>query len=113
MEYKNVDYIALVREEFARWGAKDADKVAFCKVKKTISKENFKADIEENFVPDSDLPDLIGDYKLIPLIISDYPKVLSNMTANQAGYWALMKCKEQNWHISDYESCLSNLEMDM
>jgi len=112
MEYKNVDYIALVREEFARWGAKDADKVAFCKVKKPISKENF-VEIKDNFIPDSDLPNLEGKLKLLPLSITDYPKVLSSMTANQAGYWALMKCKEENWHISDYECCLSNLEMDM
>lgn len=112
MEYKNVDYIALVREEFARWGAKDADKVAFCKVKKPISKENF-AELKDNFIPDSDLPNLEGKLKLLPLSITDYPKVLSSMTANQAGYWALMKCKEENWHISDYECCLSNLEMDI
>lgn len=112
MEYKNVDYLALVREEFARWGAKDADKVAFCKVKKPISKENF-VEIKDNFIPDSDLPNLEGKLKLLPLSITDYPKVLSSMTANQAGYFALMKCKEQNWHISDYECCLSNLEMDM
>lgn len=112
MEYKNVNYLALVREEFARWGAKDADKVAFCKVKKPISKENF-AEFKDNFIPDSDLPNLEGKLKLLPLSITDYPKVLSSMTANQAGYCALMKCKEQNWHISDYECCLSNLEMDM
>jgi len=112
MEYKNVNYLALVREEFARWGAKDADKVAFCKVKKPISKENF-VEIKDNFIPDSDLPNLEGKLKLLPLSITDYPKVLSSMTANQAGYWALMKCKEENWHISDYECCLSNLEMDM
>lgn len=112
MEYKNVDYLALVREEFARWGAKDADKVAFCKVKKPISKENF-VEIKDNFIPDSDLPNLEGKLKLLPLSVTDYPKVLSSMTANQAGYWALMKCKEENWHISDYECCLSNLEMDM
>ena len=112
MEYKNVDYIALVREEFARWGAKDADKVAFCKVNKPISKDNF-AELKDNFIPDSDLPNLEGKLKLLPLSITDYPKVLSSMTANQAGYWALMKCKEENWHISDYECCLSNLEMDM
>ena len=113
MEYKNVDYIALVREEFARWGTKDADKVAFCKVKKTITEENFKTEILENFIPDTDLQSLEGNLKLLPLSITDYPKVLSSMTANQAGYWALMKCKEENWHISDYECCLSNLEMDM
>ena len=112
MEYKNVDYLALVREEFARWGAKDADKVAFCKVKKRITKENFETDIYDSFIPDSDLPDIKGK-KLIPLSITDYPNVLKSMTANQAGYWALMKCKEQNWHISDYVCCLSNLEMDM
>ena len=112
MEYKNVNYLALVREEFARWGAKDADKVAFCKVKKPISKENF-VEIKDNFIPDSDLPNLEGKLKLLPLSITDYPKVLSSMTANQAGYWALMKCKEENWHISDFECCLSNLEMDM
>lgn len=112
MEYTNVDYLALVQEEFARWGAKDADKVAFCKVKKPISKENF-VEIKDNFIPDSDLPNLEGKLKLLPLSITDYPKVLSSMTANQAGYWALMKCKEENWHISDYECCLSNLEMDM
>ena len=62
------------------WGAKNADRVAFCKVKKSIT---------------------------------DYPKVLESMTANQAGYWALMKCKEEKWHISDYVCCFSNLEMDM
>ncbi len=113
MEYKNVDYIALVREEFARWGAKDADKVVFCKVKKTITDENFKTEILENFIPDSDLQSLEGNLKLLPLSITDYPKILGCMTANQAGYWALMKCKEQKWHISDYVCCLSNLEMDM
>ena len=48
MEYKNVDYLALVREEFARWGAKDADKVAFCKVKKPISKDNQKIENSSN-----------------------------------------------------------------
>jgi hypothetical protein len=112
MEYKNVDYIALVREEFAKWGAKDADKVVFCKVKKRITSEKFRSDIDEAFIPDPDLPDLNGK-KIIPLSITDYPRVLSSMTANQAGYWAIMKCKQQKWHISDYECCLTNLEMDM
>lgn len=87
-------------EKVRSFYAKDADKVAFCKVKKPISEENF-AELKDNFIPDSDLPNLEGKLKLLPLSITDYPKVLSSMTANQAGYWALMKCKEENWHILD------------
>lgn len=112
MEYKNVDYIALVQEEFARWGTKNADKVAFCKVKKPINSSNFDTELVESFIPEPDLPSPNGK-KLIPLSITDYPNILSKMTANQAGYWALMKCKEQKWHISDYKCCLANLEMDI
>ena len=112
MEYKNVDYLTLIREEFAKVGVKEANRVTFCKVKKPITQENVDEKIAEYFIPEPDVPTYEG-LIIIPLSITSYPKILSSMSANQAGYWAIRKCKQQKWHISDYECCLANLEMDM
>ena len=46
-------------------------------------------------------------------IISMLVNTVGCMTANQAGYYALKKCREQRWPHSDYDCCLANLEMDM
>lgn len=116
-ENKTPYYLEQVRNELVKFGVKGeiAERASFCKVNKTITKENLKADFKSSFIADPDTPALGTGAKIlwIPLCITIYPKVLASMTANQAGYYALKKCREQRWPHSDYDCCLANLEMDM
>ena len=112
MENK-MNYAALVQEEFLKAGLSPDKKVSFCKVKKKISKENFKTDFNDAVILDDDTPKGSPEMLWIPLDINAFPNVLKSMTANQAGYWAIRKCKQQKWPITDWECCLTNLEMDM
>lgn len=77
--------------------------------------------IQENFIPDEDMPELpdletvyYGKKKFIPLAVTSFPGVLSRMSALKAGVWAYNKCEIENWEFcSDaIGCCLSNLEMD-
>ena len=106
------DYLSLIRENFTSRNIKNADIVSFCKVKKPIKEF---AELNQNFITDSDSPAIDSNIAWIPLAVSLYPGVLSSMTANQAGFWAIMKCNEQRWEpsVENIESCLTNLEMDM
>lgn len=112
MENK-LNYAALVQEEFLKAGLSPDKKVSFCKVKKKISEENFKTDFNDSVIIDDDTPKGSPEMLWIPLDINAFPNVLKSMTANQAGYWAIRKCKQQKWPITDWECCLTNLEMDM
>jgi len=116
-ENKTPYYLEQVRNELVKFGVKKeiAERASFCKVDKNITEENFKTDFASSFIADSDSPTLGTGVKFlwIPLCITTYPKVLASMTANQAGYYALKKCREQRWPHSDYDCCLANLEMDM
>ncbi len=108
-----MNYAALVQEEFLKAGLNPEKKVSFCKVKKKINEENFKTDFNDAVIIDDDTPKGSPEMLWIPLEVSSFPNVLKSMTANQAGYWAIRKCKQQGWPITDWECCLSNLEMDM
>ena len=108
-----MNYAALVQEEFLKAGLNPDKRVSFCKVNKKIDEENFTADFNDAFIRDDDTPISGPDMLWIPLDINSFPGVLKCMTANQAGYWAIRKCKQQGWPITDWECCLSNLEMDM
>lgn len=46
--------------------------------------------------------------------VTEFPGVLSHMTAMQAGAWAVTKCLSVGWELSydNFNSCLANLEMD-
>lgn len=112
METKT-NYAALVQEEFVKSGLKPGHTVSFCKVNKKINKENIDTDFREAFIPDEDTPQLVPGVLWIPLNVQSFPNVLKSMTANQAGYWAIRKCIQQGWPITDWECCLANLEMDM
>ncbi|MCR4734053.1 MAG: hypothetical protein K5829_03490, partial [Treponema sp.] len=111
-ENKTPYYLEQVRNELVKFGVKReiADKVSFCKVTKIITEENLKTDFASSYIADSDSPTLGTGVKFlwIPLCITTYPKVLASMTANQAGYYALKKCREQRWPHSDYDCCLAN-----
>lgn len=114
-ENKTPYYLEQVRNELVKFGVKKeiADRTSFCKVSKIITEENLKTDFVSSFIADPDTPALGTGVKWIPLCITTYPKVLASMTANQAGYYALQKCRGQRWPLSDYDCCLANLEMDM
>ena len=108
-----MDYAALVQEEFLKAGLSPDKKVSFCKVKKKINEDNFKTDFNDAIIPDEDTPRGCPEMLWIPLDVNSFPGVLKSMTANQAGYWAIRKCKQQGWPITDWECCLTNLEMDI
>lgn len=110
---KKSNYAALVQEEFLNAGLNPEKKVSFCKVKKKITEENYKTELRSAIILDYDTPKNCPEMLWIPLEIQVFPNVLKSMTANQAGYWAIRKCKQQGWPITDWECCLSNLEMNM
>lgn len=112
MENK-MNYAALVQEEFLKAGLNPEKKVSFCKVSKKITDENFKSDFSSAIIIDDDTPKSCPEMLWIPLEVKAFPNVLKSMTANQAGYWAIRKCRQQGWPITDWESCLTNLEMDI
>lgn len=113
-EYKNPNYLALVREEYAQRVGEQGLRVSFIKSKKPITKDSTLEERRESFISDEDTPENWDNVLWIPLSLTDFPSVLSSMTANQAGYWAIKKCHQQNWDfLQGYESCLVNLEMDM
>lgn len=112
METK-MNYATLVQEEFLKVGLNPQKKVSFCKVKKQITEENFKTDFNDAIILDDDTPKACPEMLWIPLEVKHFPNVLKSMTANQAGYWAIRKCKQQGWPITDWKCCLINLEMDM
>lgn len=110
----NVDFLSLVREEFLARGIPNGDKVSFCKVKKELSKENFAGDFLDSLIDDGDLPK--GEAKVwwLPINAQRFPKVCAAMTGNQAGYYAIRKCQEQEWDfLQDWKCVLVNLEMEM
>jgi hypothetical protein len=51
----------------------------------------------------------------IHLSVDSYPKILSSMTALEAGAWALNKCLREGWEVSveNLKAALSNLEMEL
>ena len=71
----------------------------FIKTKSFIEFNDIRI-MRKEFIPDSDMP--------------EFPGVLSNMTAMQAGAWAVTKCLSVGWELSydNFNSCLANLEMD-
>lgn len=114
MAGKGIDYLSLVREEFVARGINKGDKVSFCKVKIPITKENFDTEFKENLIIDDDFPAGEGGVGYIPICVQDFPGVCRCMTANQAGYYAIRKCREQGWDfIEDWPCVLNNLEMDL
>lgn len=115
MDESNSNYLSLVRKEFGNLSVRNSDIVSFCKVGKPITKENFTSEFQKYFIPDQDAPEIASNTAWIPLSVTDYPSVLKSTTANQAGYWAIQKCKKEGWNITldNIECCLTNLEMDM
>ncbi|MCM1322206.1 MAG: hypothetical protein NC041_06915 [Bacteroides sp.] len=108
------DYLSLIREEFIARGIPNGGEVSFCKVKKEITKENFTDEFSDNLIDDDDLPKTADRIFWIPINTQKFPGVCRSMTANQAGYFAIRKCKEQGWDfLEDWECVLSNLEMDL
>lgn len=99
----DVDYAAKVQEILPD--------VVFVKTDRKVTAEN-EGELREAIILDNDTPKLNGK-KIFPLCVKDYPRTLSFMTASRAGYWALCKCKSQNWPVNMVYSCLSNLEMDL
>lgn len=100
------NYAQLVQDVFPR--------VVFVKTKKRITKENV-SELQENLILDDDTPELKNDTVYFPLCVKNYPSALRSMTASQAGWWAMQKCRQQNWRLDEdnIRSCLANLEMDM
>lgn len=107
--------------------------IYFIKTKKTISTplyfdgknkldEELVKKFESEFVPDASwasfpIKKLDGyPYPFIfyPLSEESYKGVLSSMSVQEAGEWALSKCSQQNWDkdLFNIQCCLSNLEMD-
>lgn len=108
-----MNYADLVQQEFLKAGVNPEKKVSFCKVNKKITAENFTAEFKDAIIIDDDTPKNFNGVHWIPLDVNVFPGVLRSMTANQAGYWAIKKCRQQSWPITDWECCLANLEMDM
>lgn len=111
---KNAGFLSLVREEFLARGIPDGDKVSFCKVRKELTKENFESDFLDSLIDDDDLPK--GEEKVwwLPINAQSFPEICATMTGNQAGYYAIKKCQEQEWDfLQDWECVLSNLEMEI
>lgn len=110
----------------------DENNVVFVKTKERYTIEQMMGNIQvylfndENFILEDDFknPEVIEflkeykkqgkHYKICPICKNDFPTVLNNMTAFDAGIWAANKCKAENWKFSfdNIESCLANLEMD-
>jgi hypothetical protein len=115
------DYLSLVREEFVARGVKHGGQVSFVKVKKEINRDNFDKEFVDNIIPDDNLPFtdkenlvLNGETAWLPISAQKYPGICKSMTANQAGYFAIRKCKQQGWDfLEDWQCVLSNLEMDL
>ena len=87
--------------------------LVFVKSRSHIENENELRD--ENFIFDDDTPTLVKNATTVmPLSVTDFPRVLKSITAMEAGVWAVSKCREQKWEISreNIDSCLANLEMD-
>lgn len=61
MESKT-NYAALVQEEFLKAGLNPEKRVSFCKVKKKITEENFKTDIDDAIIIDDDTPSRTQGY---------------------------------------------------
>lgn len=111
---KSTDYLSLVREEFTKRIGEKGMSVSFCKVKKPITKENFVQDFIPNLIQDADLPSSTAGVYWLPICEEKYPGICRSMTANQAGYYAIRKCKKEEWDfIEDWECVLTNLEMDL
>ena len=93
--------------------------INFIKTKCVI--DTTKPDVEklkEAFIPDEDMPEfpvIKEGTRIYPLSITEYPAVLTKMTAMEAGVWAIEKCHEQEWdfELENFQCCLSNLEMDL
>jgi hypothetical protein len=51
----------------------------------------------------------------IHLSMESYPRVLSSMTAMEAGAWALNKCLKEKWEVTVFnlKAALTNLEMEL
>ena len=114
MADNGTDYLSLVREEFVARGVKNGENVSFCKVENPITKDNFEKNFLSNLIQDADLPSSTKNVYWIPICEKKYPGICKSMTANQAGYFAIRKCKEQGWDfLEDWTCVLSNLEMDL
>lgn len=108
-----MSYADLVQKEFLKAGLNPEKKVSFCKVSKKITAQNFDTEFRKSIIIDDDTPKNFSEVLWIPLDVNAFPGVLRSMTANQAGYWAIKKCRQQGWPNTDWECCLTNLEMDM
>ena len=91
--------------------------VNFIKTKRFIDVPDVKL-LEDAFIPDEDMPvfpKIEKGTRIYPLSITEYPAVLTKMTAMEAGVWAIEKCHEQEWdfELENFQCCLSNLEMDL
>ncbi|MCR5252597.1 MAG: hypothetical protein K6C98_02655 [Treponema sp.] len=90
--------------------------VNFIKTKVFVEKPDIEL-LKSSFIPDEDMPEfpkIEKGTRIYPLSITEYPSVLSRMTAMEAGAWAITKCKQENWELEleNFQSCLANLEMD-
>lgn len=93
----------------------------FIKTKSFIEFNDIRI-MRKEFIPDSDMPEFppisdeapVESYRIYPLSVTEFPGVLSHMTAMQAGAWAVTKCLSVGWELSydNFNSCLANLEMD-
>lgn len=114
MTSMKTDYLSLVREEFLARGVKNGNSVSFVKVKIPITKENFENEFTKNIIVDEDLPNPPVGISWLPICEKSYPNICRTMTANQAGYYAIRKCKQQGWDfLQDWKCVLTNLEMDL
>ena len=95
---------------------KTAPHINFIKTKFLVEKPDV-ALLKSAFIPDADMPEfpeIKENTRIYPLSITDFPSVLTRLTAMEAGAWALTKCRQQNWEYSldNIQCCLANLEMD-
>ena len=95
---------------------KKKPEINFIKTKCVVEKPDVKL-LQEAFIPDEDMPEfpeIKEGTRIYPLSITEYPAVLSRMTAMQAGVWAIQKCNSEGWEmeLDNFQCCLANLEMD-
>lgn len=56
---------------------------------------------EENFILEEDTPPLEKGFSIImPMSVTDYPKLFKQATAMEAGLYAIDICEQQGWEIS-------------